>query len=47
MKDNALSHSLFRKIAFNDDQEAFKKLFSIAKMLCHTDKESFIGLFEK
>lgn len=27
MKDNALLHSLFRKIAFNDDREAFKELF--------------------
>lgn len=27
MKDNASLHNLFRKIAFNDDQEAFKELF--------------------
>lgn len=27
MKDNAFLHNLFRRIAFNDDHEAFKELF--------------------
>ncbi len=27
MKDNVLLHNLFKKIAFNDDHEAFKELF--------------------
>jgi hypothetical protein len=36
-----------RYLTQSPELEASKELLSIAKMLCHTDKESFTGLFEE
>ncbi len=36
-----------RKLTKNPTLEASKELLDIAKLLCHTDKESFIGVFEE
>ena len=35
-----------RYLTRHPELEASKELLSIVKMLCHTDKESFIGIFE-
>lgn len=36
-----------RNLTMNPILEASKELLSIAKLLCHTDKESFVGAFEE
>jgi hypothetical protein len=36
-----------RYLTSKPELEASKELLSIAKMLCHTDKESFMGIFEQ